>query len=805
MLAMFAQDLRYAVRGMLRQPVFTLVVLATLALGIGANTAIFSVVNGILLRPLPYPDADRIMHMVHEAPYSSVSEGEFVDYKRDLRTLDKVAAFTSGEVSLTSGDEPTRIRFTRVSADFFDILAPKPALGRLFSADEYVPRGPRVIILSHAIWKSRFGADSSLVGKEIAIGANKATVVGVLPEHFDYPDASNALWSPMRLNPDSLWGRNNHYMQMIGRLAPNVSRSAALAEMRGLAATWRQTFPETYGETTMVPTMESLEDSITGGARPFLIALLGAVGFVLLIACVNVANLFLARGESRRKEVAIRSALGASHTRLSAQLITESLLFAIVGGALGILVAIAAQGALLAAAPASTPRIGEIRLDAPVFIFNALLVVATGVLFGLYPAVRIARGQPVNTLREGGKTSSTGGGLRARRVMVVAEVAMAVMMLAGAGIMLRSLWKLQSTELGFDPSNTLTAQVSLPSQYDGARAVAFYRDAIARLAALPGVTSAAAIRDLPISSGGSRWSIMINNVTLRSIGESPSAAPQQLTPDALRALSIPIVEGRGFTEADREGAPLVALVNEELARQLWKNESPIGRTIKMFNDASPWATIVGVVKDTRAEGLLEPVPPTMYFPHSQASLSNYSAATTMSFVVKTTGKPETLAPSLRSIVRSLDPTLPVTQVRSMDDVIASSISERQFSTVLLALFAALALLLAGIGIYGVIAFSVSQRMYEIGVRVALGAQRSSVVGLVLKQSLMMTAIGIGIGLVGAVVVTRAARSMLIGVTSYDPLTMVAAVGAIGAVAVLASVIPARRALRVDPITVLRGD
>lgn len=806
MMSVVAQDFRYAVRGMLRQPSFSLVVIATLALGIGANTAIFSVVNGILLRPLPYDNPDRIVRFVHAEPYTSVSEGEFIDYKRDMRAFEKLSAFNSGEVSLTSGDEPTRVTATRVSSDFFPILGAQPVLGRLFSPDEYTPSGPRVILISHALWTSRFGGDSSIVGAEISIGGRPITVVGILPEQFDYPSTTTSLWSPMRLNPDSLWGRNNHYMTMIGRLAPGASIASATKEANVLAAQWKQQFPDIYGDQVMTAHVQSLADSITGGTRPFLFALLGAVGFVLLIACVNVANLFLARGESRRREVAIRSALGASQGRLSAQMMTESMAYALAGGVLGVLVAYAAQGALIAAAPASIPRLSEVRLDASVLTFSALLVVMTGTLFGLYPAMRMSRGHSSQSLRSGNIGAAQGRGITMRRMMVVSEVALAVMMLAGAGVMLRSLWKLQATELGFDPSRVMTAQVSLPSSaYSGERAVAFFDDVVKQLAATPGVTHAAAARSLPIVGGGDRWSIMIDNIVLRTIGESPSAAPQQVTPDFFRAMSIPIVAGRSFTDQDRLGAPMVAMVNEALARQLWKDADPIGRTIKMFNDEAAWATVVGVVKDTRAEGLTEAVPPTMYFPHAQASRSNYSSALTMTFVVKTAGNPAAITPALRSAIRSLDGTLPITQVRTMDDVIAGSIAGRHFSTTLIALFAALALILAGIGIYGVIAFNVSQRTSEIGLRVALGAQRTAVVGLVLKQSLTMTSIGIVIGLLGAIAIAQTARSMLIGVSSYDPMTLATAALSIAVVSIIAGVVPARRALGVSPLQALKSE
>ena len=803
MLTTLAQDLRYAVRGMFRQPAFTAVVVTTLALGIGVNTAIFSVVNGILLRPLPYPEPERIVHFTHEQPYQSVSEGEFLDYQRDLRTFEKLAAFNSGDVSLTSGDEPSRVLTSRVSAEFFPILGAQPLRGRLFTPAEYTTAGPRALIMSHALWQSRFGGDSTLVGRDIMVNGRPLTVVGIMPESFGYPSTTTGLWAPMRLNPDSLWGRNNHYMRMIGRLSGGTSLAAARAEANALAASWQTQFPDIYGDATMTTNIVTLTDSITGPTRPFLIALLGAVGFVLLIACVNIANLFLARGETRRKEVAIRSALGASHRRLSAQLLSESILFAIIGGVLGVALAWAAQRALVASAPASIPRLADVRLDGTVLLFGALLVLVTGMLFGLYPSLRVARSRPAMSLREGGRTGASGSS-RLRRMLVVSEVALAVMILGGAGIMLRSLWKVEATDIGFEPAGVMTAQVSLPvASYDSERLVAFFEAVTTRLAATRGVTSAAAVRSLPIVEGGDRWSIMVDGVVLQTIGESPSMAPQQVTPDFFRTLGIPLVAGRAFTAEDRLGAPFVAIVNEEMARQLWKGADPIGRTIKMFNDEAPWATVVGVARDTRADGLLQDVPPTMYFPHAQASRSNYSSAATMSIVVKTQGPPAAIVPQLRAIVRELDPNVPITRVQELQEIVDVSIADRRFSTTLLMLFAALAAVLAGIGIYGVIAYGVSQRTHEIGLRVALGARRLSVARLVLQQSLVTSGIGVVLGLGGAVALARLARSMLVGVDAFDPLTLIAATLLIGLVSLMAGAVPVRRALRVDPITTLR--
>jgi putative ABC transport system permease protein len=808
MIATLLQDLRYAIRGMVSRPAFAVIVLATLALGIGANTAIFSVVNGILFRPLPYRDADRIVRFTHAQPNQTVSEPEFRDYKRDMRAFEMLAAFNQGELSLSGGEgDPMRVQSTRVSSEFFPILGVHPALGRTFAPDEFKTSGPRAIILSHGLWMSQFGGDSSIVGKDVLLNGQPRSVIGVMPKGFDFPTAAPGIWTAWRVNYDSLWTRNNHYLTLVGRLAPGKSIEMARTEANTLGKRWLTDFPETYkaGE-PLVADIESIGTSITGATRPFLLALFGAVGFVLLIACVNVANLFLTRGESRRKEFVIRSALGASGGRLISQLLIEGLLFAMVGGLLGVSLAFAIVRLLVRAAPPSLPRVGDIHIDGTVLVFTLAITILTGLVFGLIPGFRSAGAGRMDAQREGGKTSAHRSSATLRRLLVASETALAVVMLAGAGIMLRSLWSLQGTELGFEPAGVLTAQLALPpAQYPQDRTVSFYERAVAGLASSPGVVAAAAVQALPIADGGSRYSVMIDNVVLRNISESPSPAPQQITPDYFRVMGMGMAAGRAFTAEDRLGAPFVAIVNEALARELWKGVSPIGHTIKMFNDAAPWATIVGVVKDARVEGITEPVPPMMFFPHAQATRSNYSASQTMSLVVRTQGRPETVAPVLRDVVRKLEPAVPVARLRSMEDVVASSIDSRRFSTALLAGFAALALILAGIGIYGVIAFSVSQRTYEIGLRVALGAQRGSVATLVLRQVLAMTGAGAVVGLIGAVAVTRAAKSLIVGVSAFDIPTLLAAAGLIAVVALVACSVPVRRALAINPTEALRSD
>jgi len=816
MMATLAGDIRYALRGMMTKRAFSAVVLATLALGIGANVAIFSVVDGVLLRPLPYPDADRVVQVTHRSPYSTVSEPEFVDYRNGAKRFERLAAFTTTSGTLTGDRDPERVTVTRVSDGFFSILKVPAAIGRTFVPEEDRRHGMprRAAVLSHALWTRRYGGDTSLVGKEIRINDISVTVVGVMPERFDFPSSETAMWTPLRLNYDTLWTRNNHYLQMIARLTPGATAEGATAELNTLAKQFVRDYPAVYGQNEpLVATVTPLPDQLLGKTRPYLLALLGAVGFVLLIACVNVANLLLARGEARRKELAIRTALGASRGRLARQVLTESALYAIAGGALGVALAWWGQQLLRAAAPASIPRLEEVSINGGVLVFALVVTTLTGVLFGLIPALRGSRGDAIRSLREGGKTSSQFGIGRARGVLVVSEVALAVVLLTGAGLMVRSLWKLQSMELGINPENVLTMSVSYPEPRvaldDPAgpqRVIAqFYQDLTTRVGALPGVRSVGAVGALPIADCCSMWSILVDGSPMVPVSQSPSAMPQQVTPGYFRTMGIAVLRGREFTEGDRDDAPLVAIVNETAAKKLWPGKSPIGGTIKMLNDTSPWATVVGVVKDVRSQGYQQDVESTMYFPHAQAGKSAYYTPAAMNLVIKTDGDPTALAAPVRNIVRQLSAVTPVSRVQTMEQVVAASVASRRFSTQLLAGFASLALLLAGLGIYGVIAYDVSQRTHEIGLRMALGARGGQVAGMMLSRGVRLVAIGLAIGVAGSLAVTGVLQSLLVDVSRLDPLTLGGVVVVLGLVAAGAAYVPARRASSVDPMVALRRD
>jgi putative ABC transport system permease protein len=527
---------------------------------------------------------------------------------------------------------------------------------------------------------------------------------------------------------------------------------------------------------------------------------------VLLIACVNVANLLLARAETRRKELAIRTALGASAARLTRQMLTESALLAIAGGVLGLGLAWWGVRLLVALAPSSIPRLGDVRVDLPVLAFTLTISLLTGLLFGLAPALRAVRTDSASTLKEGGKTSTVGSGLRrARRALVVSEVALAVVTLAGAGLLVRSLWKLQAIDLGFDHTSVLTMRLSLPSRsFDNARSVEFYRQLIARIEQLPGVRAVAATGSLPLASGDDGWSIFVDGQVVKTISEASVAKPHQVTPGYFALMKIPIVRGRAFTDADREDAPPVTVVDETMARQLWPGQDPIGHTLKMFNDKAPWVTVVGVARNVRSNGFQDEVPPTMYFPYAQAGRSAYYTPRSMTLLVKSTGDPLAFAGTVRRIVRELGPAVPVSQTQTMEQVVGASIASRRFTTTMLGAFATLALVLAGIGIYGVIAYGVSQRTSEIGLRMALGAEQRSVLMLVLSEGLRMTLVGLALGIAGALAVARLLRSLLVGVTAVDPPTLTLVSLILAGVAILASALPARRAMRVSPTEALKG-
>ncbi|HEX4682329.1 MAG TPA: ABC transporter permease [Gemmatimonadaceae bacterium] len=806
-MSMLMQDVRFAARSMARRPMFSAIVLATLALGIGANAAIFTVVNAVLLRPLPFAHVDRIVDLSHEAPYSSVSEPEFIDYERGVPGLARLAAYNTPSILLAGGDgDPIRTYASRVSRDFFGIVGVRPFLGRVFVPDEFSPLSrARVAVIGHTLWVQQFGSDPQVVGKTLTISGTPVTIVGVMPAGYTFPDIDASLWLPWRLNPDSLWTRNNHYLRLVGLMLPNSSLSQVRAQVRTLESRWPAMYPETYmpGK-PVVGVVTPIRDVLLGPTQPYLLALLAAVGFILLIACVNVANLLLVRGESRRKELAVRVALGASHGRIVRQMLTESMFLALLGAVLGTALAWLGTRVLASLAPADLPRIDQVGIDGRVVTFTIAMTVLTGVVFGAVPALQARRGATADTLREGGKTSAHGVSGVTRRALVITEITLAVVMLSGAGLLVRSLMRLQAMKLGFDPAGAMTMQVTVPRTYGDTTADTFMSGLLIRLAGLPGVTSAGAVGALPISGSDNTWSIMIDNHVLKTIAESPGATPEQVTPDYFRAMRIALVRGRLFTRDDRMGAAPVAVISEAMAKQVWPGVDPIGHTLKMFNEKSPWVTIVGIVRDVRSRGIQQESPPTMYFPYSQTGSTAYSMPTSMTAVVRSANDPASLAAGMRAAVRALDANVAISRVATMRSVVGDSIASRRFATVLLAGFAALALILSGIGIYGVVSYGVSQRTYEIGVRVAMGASPRAIMRLVLEEGVRMAAIGLLLGLIGAVAVDRLLTSLLVGVSGHDAATFAGVSLVLALVAASACVMPARRATAVSPTEALRN-
>lgn len=806
--ASILQDLRFAMRGMRRAPAFTTTVLATLAIGIGASVAVFSVVNGVLLKALPYREPGRIVRVEHVEPYGTVSEPEFVDYRRETSALALLAAYRSVNATLASQDgEPERLRVTTVSEDFFGVLGVRMFLGRSFTPDENRRGGPFAIVMSHGLWQRRYGSDSTIIGREIVLNDRPRTVVGVLPPGVEFPSPATAIWLPMRLNYDTLWTRNNHYLLLIGRLAPDASVQRAQLQIAELARRFTQDFPDTYEPgKPLISRVAPLSSVLVADARPYIVTLFVAVTLVLLIACVNVANLMLARGESRRREVAIRTAMGASRFRVVRQALTESLLFAVAGGAAGLTIAVATVRAMRGTLPASVPRAGDITVDIGVLVFAIGITLITGVLCGVVPAFRVARDDASDTLKEGGRSAGSARVRgRVRRMLVTSEIALAVVTLSGAGLMMRSLWNMQAIDLGFRPDHVLAVQLAPPARYVDEKATQLYDRILERARSIPDVVDAAAVEDLPITDGNSIWSILIDGAPMTSVANAPSAMPQKVTPDYFDVMRIPVVRGRTFTTSDRADAPLVAVVNETMARKLWPGKEAVGGTVKMLNEDAPWATVVGIVKDVRSSGFLNEVPPTMYFPQAQAGRSVFYVPSQMWLLLRTSGDPRAIAGQVRSIVREIEPSAPIATVQTMDEAVATSVAARRFSTGLLLGFAVIALALAGLGIYSVVAYSVSQRRAEMGIRMALGASRGTLVGQVLGEGARTAALGALVGLLMAVAATRLLRSMVVGVSPTDPMTLGAVAAVLLLVALAASYFPARRASRVDPALAIRAE
>jgi putative ABC transport system permease protein len=801
-MATLFKDIQYGIRSLLKQPGFTTVAIITLALGIGANSAMFSAVNSVLLQPLSFPESERIVLLEGVNPRqgitrSNMSVPDFADWQTQNQVFEHMAGFATGGALLVNNDETERVRRASVSAEFFPLLKTNALLGRTLHPEDSQKERNATAVLGYGLWQQRFGADPNIVGSQVKIGGEPTTVVGVMPAGFDYPERSE-LWLPFPIEA-AAERRDNRYLEVVTRLKPGVTLPQAQAQMDTINQRLAQTYPETNTGSGVLLT--TLQERLVGETRASLLLLLGAVALVLLIACANVANLLLARATSRQKEIAVRTALGASRWRIIRQLLTESLLLSIVGGALGLWLSLWLTRLLIAVSPPNSPRFDEIRPDTRVFLFTLALAAITGLVFGLVPALQASRINLNEGLKEGGRTG-TGGSThnRTRSLMMVSEIALSFMLLVGSGLLIKSFVRLREVSPGFNPANVLAVRVSLPtSKYPaGEPRAQLLRQTVERLKSLPGVQSAGAVLSLPL--GGDTFNVgrsYIREGRPFTPEESANAAYLVATPDYFRTLQIPLVAGRAFTDQDTEQTPKVLVVNESMARGLWPGESPLGKRITIWRDEKFPREIVGVVGDTKSS-LDTPAGSQMYVPYAQDS--NWNG---MSLVIRTNGEPTALTGAVRNEIRSLDKGIPVFNVKTMDDVLALSVGPRRTPMLLLSAFAGVALMLAMIGIYGVTAYRVTQRTQEIGIRMALGAQMRDIMKLVLKGGIALAFVGIGLGLVGSFAVTRLISSLLFGVQPTDLATFAVVSICLLVTALIACYLPARKATKVDPLVALR--
>jgi putative ABC transport system permease protein len=811
----FVRDIRFAFRTLAKTPAFAAISALTLGLGIGANTAIFSVVNSVLLSPLPYSEPERIVMVCNRwqrFEKTWLSNPEYLDYRDQCSSFEEVAAWTTTNANLTGGHEPERVSVGVLTASLFPVLGVEPVLGRPFSEEEDLPGKDQVAVLSYGLWQRRFGGDPAVIGNTIELDGRSRTVLGIMPARFKLPldfgeDGPTDLWIPLAMDPGSVdrTERGSHYLYSAARLAPGASTEQATAELEALTTRFTEEglYPvEMRFETFALPVTEE----IVGGVRPALLLLLGAVGFLLLIACANVANLLLTRAEARLREMAVRTAIGASRTRILRQLLTESIVLSFIGGAVGLAFAFAGSQTLLAWNPASIPRVTEVTLNLPVLFLALLLSLLTGVLFGLAPAFQVSKLELTTTLKEGGQATTAGSRRQLfRRAVVVVELALAVVLLIGAGLMLRSFWNLLDIDTGFQSRNVLTLRLSLPqSDYpESEDIVSFYEELLDRVRALPGVEHAGAARALPLIGTIGDWGLRIEGRP-STRGNHPKGDWQVVSPGYFEAMGMKQVKGRFLTLEDRTDTLQVALINETMVSRYWPDEDPLGQRIRMGSGTDqPWITVVGVVGDVTHNGIDVEIKEKFYRPHAQFHRSVGFAPRAMTLVVKTTADPVGLVSLIRREVGAIDPNIPLATIRTMDDVLAASVSEPRFTALLLGVFATVALVLAVVGIYGVIAYSVSRRSHEIGIRMALGARRSQVLTLILQQGFALSAVGLALGIVLALGVTRLMAGLLYGVGTTDIASFTLVPAGLMFTALLASYIPARRAARVDPVAALR--
>jgi predicted permease len=802
------QDLRYATRMLLKTPAFTFIAVVTLGLGIGANTAIFSLVSAVLVRPLKYPEPERLVMVWEDEsfigfPRDTPAPANYTDWKAQNQVFEDMAALQTMNFNLTGVGEPEKIAAFAVTENFFQLLGVNPALGRAFKPEEDKPGANRVAVISHGLWQSRFAGRADIIGRDITLNGEKYSVVGVMPAGFQFENPQVNLWVPIAFTPEELANRGSHYLEVVARLKRGVTVAEANADIKAITERIATAYPnDAQGlSAAVVP----LHEQFAGDAKRSLVMLLVAVGFVLLIACANIAGVLLSRAAARQREIALRAALGASRLRIIRQLLTESVLLGAIGGLLGLLLSWWALAFLQQLIPQGMRGMAELKLDLPVLGFTLIISLLAGVIFGLAPALQSSRTDLNEALKQG--TGRTGFGARQRRLrnlFVVSEIALALVLLVGAGLLIQTLSKLRGQYTELRPASVLTARtILLGDKYkEHSARVRFYDEVLARVKRLPGVEAVGYTTAVPLVwKGGS------NGLTLEGRQPDPNVAwnanHRQVSPDYFQAVGQSLKQGRFFNEHDNEQAMPVAIINETMARQYWPQQSPLDKRFKIGSpdSPSPWVTIVGVVSDVRQMTPDAPAKAEMYIPYWQAG--RYTWFTPRDLVIRTSVAPTSLVPSIRQAVHAVDPDQPLSNIHTMDEVLGEETAQRRVGMILLSAFAALALLLAALGIYGMLSYFVVQHISELGVRMALGAQRSDVLRLVIGKGMKLALFGVGLGLLGALALTRLMKSLLFGVSALDPLTFAGVAGLLMFVALLACYLPARRATKVDPMVALR--
>ena len=799
------KDIRYSVRSLFKHPGFTAIVVVTLAVGIGASSAIFSVVNTVLLRPLPYKHADRIVaiqELDKNGKRVQVTPANFLDWRAQNTVFEQLAAILTRPANLALADSAERIDLAMASANFFSVFGAEPQQGRLFIPADEQAGHPPVVVISDGLWQRRFGGDKSLVGRPITLDGISYTVIGIAPAGFQYPDKTDVWVPPFRLAPvmnermDPTQVRGFGMLAAVALLKPGIALPQAASEMETITARLRQQYPDSNNR--RFNRVVSLHTHLVGETGPMLLLLFGAVGFVLLIACANVANLLLASAAARQKEVAIRTALGASRLRLIRQLLTESVILAVTGGAIGFLLALWGVALMTKLLPQDFPRLGEIKLDWRVLGFTLVASVLTGILFGFAPSLQLSKTDVQDSLKEIGRgVSGSRRHNRLRNLLIVGEVALSVVLLVGAGLLFRSFLQLQAVNTGFTPQQVLTARLTpAGANYrTDADYIAFYNQTIQRISTTPGVAAVGAINTLPLDKGPTAG-FRIEGRPPLTTDKWPGGNYRTVSTDYFRAMNIPIVQGRAFTDRDIETAPLVAIINQALAQRDFPGENPIGKRISLGNN-NVWLEIVGVAANVRSLELREEAAPEFYLSALQDSFGN------MFVVVRTTVEPTAVAGAIRQAAAEVDKSAAVSDIKTMDHIVSNAVTQPRFNLFLLGLFSGIALLLSAAGIYGVTAYSVAQRTHEFGIRMALGAQVGDVLKMIIKQGMLLISVGVAVGLAASFALTRLLRTLLFGVSSTDPLTFVAITLLLTLVALIACYVPARRATKVDPLTALR--